>query len=99
MGTLTNDRIIADANAYTDFLLNRPEVTGAAIGTTGYCFGGRESIGTAGRPDGKNPAAASFPRGGVSAPAHPPHPPPPPPPNHPAPFPPPRPHTPPLPPP
>src|SRR5260370_22580494 len=77
MGTLTNDRIIADANAYTDFLLNRPEVTGAAIGTTGYCFGGRMSMVTAGGLNGKIPPAASFPGGGIAIPRGPstPHPP------------------------
>jgi carboxymethylenebutenolidase len=36
---LTNDRIIADSGTYSDFLLARPEVTGSAIGTTGYCLG------------------------------------------------------------
>src|SRR5262249_59914372 len=45
---LTNDRVIADAGAYADFLLARPEVTGSAIGTTGYCLGGRLSLITAG---------------------------------------------------
>src|SRR5204862_375652 len=33
---LTNEAIIADARAYADFLLARPEVGGSAIGTTGY---------------------------------------------------------------
>jgi len=37
---LTNDAIIADAGAYADFLLARPEVSGSAIGTTGYCLAG-----------------------------------------------------------
>jgi carboxymethylenebutenolidase len=40
MGTLTNERVIADASAYVDFLLGRPEVAGSMIGTTGYCMGG-----------------------------------------------------------
>src|SRR5207244_1542384 len=31
---LTNDAIIADAGAYADFLLARPEVSGSAIGST-----------------------------------------------------------------
>jgi carboxymethylenebutenolidase len=60
MGTLTNDRIVADARAYADFLLARPEVTGSAIGTTGYCLGGRMSMVAAGGIDGKVAAAASF---------------------------------------
>jgi carboxymethylenebutenolidase len=57
---LTNDRIIADAGGYSDFLLSRPEVTGSAIGTTGYCLGGRMSLIAA---EGLGPtiaAAASF---------------------------------------
>lgn len=41
---LTNDRIIADAGAYSGFVLARPEVTGSTIGTTGYCLGGRMSL-------------------------------------------------------
>ena len=41
---LTNEAIIADARAYGGFLLARPEVTGSAIGTTGYCLGGRMSL-------------------------------------------------------
>lgn len=58
--TLTNDRVIADADAYADFLLARPEVTGAAIGTTGYCMGGRMSLLAAGGLGRKIAAAASF---------------------------------------
>jgi carboxymethylenebutenolidase len=57
---LTNDRIIADAGAYTDFLLARPEVSGSAIGTTGYCMGGRMSLIAAGGLGSKVAAAASF---------------------------------------
>lgn len=36
MSGLTNGRVIADADAYADFLLARPEVRGTAVGTTGY---------------------------------------------------------------
>src|SRR5450755_768640 len=57
---LTNDRVIADASAYADFLLARPEVTGSAIGTTGYCLGGRMSLIAAGGLGRKIAAAASF---------------------------------------
>jgi carboxymethylenebutenolidase len=60
MGTLTNDRVIADANAYADFLLAQPQVSGAAIGTTGYCMGGRLSLIAAGGLGRKIAAAASF---------------------------------------
>jgi carboxymethylenebutenolidase len=60
MSALTNDRIIADAGAYSGFLLARPEVTGSAIGTTGYCLGGRMSLIAAGGLGRTNAAAASF---------------------------------------
>lgn len=57
---LTNDRIITDSGAYADFLLARPEVTGSAIGTTGYCLGGRMSLIAATGLDDRIAAAASF---------------------------------------
>jgi len=60
VGPLTRDAIIADAGAYCDFLLDRPEVTGSAIGTTGYCLGGRLSLIAAGGLGQRIAAAASF---------------------------------------
>src|SRR5690348_199265 len=57
---LTNQAIIADAGGYADFLLARPEVTGPAIGTTGYCLGGRMSLIAATGLGHKVAAAASF---------------------------------------
>jgi len=60
MSALSNERITADADAYADFLLARPEVRGSAIGTTGYCMGGRMSIVAAGGIGDKIAAAASF---------------------------------------
>jgi dienelactone hydrolase len=60
VSVLTNDRVIADAGAYADFLLARPEVRGSAIGTTGYCLGGRMSLIAAGGLGRKVAAAASF---------------------------------------
>jgi carboxymethylenebutenolidase len=60
LAALPNDRIISDAGAYSEFLLNRPEVTGSAIGTTGYCLGGRMSLVAAGGLGEKIAAAASF---------------------------------------
>ena len=57
---LTNDRVTADAAAYADFLLARPEVSGSAIGTTGYCLGGRLSMIAAGGIGRAIAAAASF---------------------------------------
>ncbi|HVT66404.1 MAG TPA: dienelactone hydrolase family protein [Trebonia sp.] len=60
MSSLTNERIGADASAYADFLLSRPEVRGPAVGTTGYCMGGRMSMVAAGTLGPKIGAAASF---------------------------------------
>jgi carboxymethylenebutenolidase len=60
LSVLTNDRVIADSAAYGDFLMARPEVTGPAIGTTGYCLGGRLSLIAAGGLGPKIAAAASF---------------------------------------
>jgi carboxymethylenebutenolidase len=60
VGSLTNENVVADATAYADFLLARPEVSGTAIGTTGYCLGGRMSLLTATGLGDKIAAAASF---------------------------------------
>lgn len=59
-GALTYDRIVADAASYADFLLSWPEVTGSAIGTTGYCLGGHLSLIAAVGLGDKVAAAASF---------------------------------------
>jgi carboxymethylenebutenolidase len=60
MGRLTRERIFSDTGAYLDHLLARPEVVGTAVGTTGYCMGGRMSLITAGAHPDKVAAAASF---------------------------------------
>ncbi|MBN9102363.1 MULTISPECIES: dienelactone hydrolase family protein [unclassified Pseudonocardia] len=60
VGSLTNDMIVADAGAFLDFLAGRPEVTGGAVGTTGYCMGGRVSMLVAGSHPERVAAAASF---------------------------------------
>jgi carboxymethylenebutenolidase len=60
MGSLTRERIVSDTGAYLDFLLARPEVGGAAAGTTGYCMGGRLSLIAAGAHPERVAAAASF---------------------------------------
>jgi carboxymethylenebutenolidase len=65
-GALTNDRIISDTRAYAEFLLARPEVTGHAVGTTGYCMGGRMSIVAAGGLGDMIAVAASFHGGRVA---------------------------------
>jgi carboxymethylenebutenolidase len=69
--SLSNDRITADSAAYADFLLARPEVRGQAIGTTGYCMGGRMSMVAAGGIGDKIAAAASFHAAGVAVPGDP----------------------------
>jgi carboxymethylenebutenolidase len=66
--SLSNDRIVADSAAYADFLLARPEVRGQAIGTTGYCMGGRMSMVAAGGIGDKIAAAASFHAAGIALP-------------------------------
>lgn len=60
MQTVTPDDAVRDARAYTQYLLDLPEVGGAAIGTTGYCMGGRLSLLAAGKLGGQVAAAASF---------------------------------------
>jgi carboxymethylenebutenolidase len=60
VSVLTNEKVIADSGAYADFLLARPEVSGSAIGTTGYCLGGRLSLIAAGGLGRTIAAAASF---------------------------------------
>jgi carboxymethylenebutenolidase len=70
-GTLTNERVVADAAAWADFLLARPEVRGSAIGAHGYCMGGRLALVAAGGIGDKLAAAASFHAAGVAIPDNP----------------------------
>jgi carboxymethylenebutenolidase len=60
MGSLTNEKIVSDAGEFLEFLAARPEVTGAGVGTTGYCMGGRMSMLVAGSHPDRVAAAASF---------------------------------------
>ena len=60
VGSLTTTMIAADGGAFLDFLAARPEVTGAGVGTTGYCMGGRASMIVAGNHPDRVAAAASF---------------------------------------
>jgi carboxymethylenebutenolidase len=71
MFTLTNERVIADAGDYADFLLARPEVRGSAIGAHGYCMGGRLTLVAAGGIGDKMAAAASFHASQVAIPGNP----------------------------
>ena len=71
MFTLTNERVVADASDYADFLLARPEVRGSAIGAHGYCMGGRLTLVAAGGIGDKLAAAASFHAAQVAIPGDP----------------------------
>jgi carboxymethylenebutenolidase len=64
---VTPDIMAADANAYFNYLESRPEVTGEAFGTTGYCMGGRTSLMVAGRVPDRVAAAMSFHGGGLAS--------------------------------
>lgn len=70
-GTLTNERVTADASDYADFLLARPEVRGTAIGAHGYCMGGRLALLAAGSIGDKLAAVASFHAAQVATPGDP----------------------------
>ena len=62
---VTPDIMASDAAAYFDYLESRPEVSGSAFGTTGYCMGGRISLMVAGRLPARVAAAMSFHGGGL----------------------------------
>ncbi|MCF7548769.1 dienelactone hydrolase family protein [Pseudonocardia sp. WMMC193] len=64
--SLTSDFVAADAAAYAQALLARPEVAGPAVGTTGYCMGGKASLTAAGALGATVGAAASFHGGGLA---------------------------------
>ena len=63
---VTPDIMAADAGAFFDYLASRPEVSGDAFGTTGYCMGGRTSLVVAGRVPERVAAAMSFHGGGLA---------------------------------
>lgn len=63
--SVTPEIMTADAAAFFDYLEGRPEVTGSAFGTTGYCMGGRISLLVAGRLPARVAAAMSFHGGGL----------------------------------
>ena len=66
MGSVTPDKMTSDAEAFFDYLESRPEVSGTAFGTTGYCMGGRTSLIVAGRVPERVAAAMSFHGGGLA---------------------------------
>ncbi|MGH3584531.1 MAG: dienelactone hydrolase family protein, partial [Mycobacterium sp.] len=67
MGSITPEIMATDAAAYFDYLESRPEVSGTAFGTTGYCMGGRTSLVVAGRVPERVAAAMSFHGGGLAS--------------------------------
>ncbi len=67
MRSVTPDMIASDAGTYVDYLTSLSETSGEAVGTTGYCMGGRLSLIVAGRLGDRIAAAASFHGGGLAA--------------------------------
>ena len=65
MQKISPDVMVADANAFFDYLAARPDVKGDKFGTTGYCMGGRTSIVLAGSVPERIGAAMSFHGGGL----------------------------------
>ncbi|GAA1973184.1 dienelactone hydrolase family protein [Amycolatopsis minnesotensis] len=60
VASVTAETIVRDTGAFLTFLESRSEVSGTAVGTTGYCMGGRASLTAAGHYPGRIAAAASF---------------------------------------
>lgn len=67
VGTVTAEATVRDTGAFLAFLESRPEVSGTAVGTTGYCMGGRASLIAAGHYPDRIVAAASFHGGNLAA--------------------------------
>jgi carboxymethylenebutenolidase len=67
MSKVTPEIMAADAGAFFNYLASRPEASGEAFGTTGYCMGGRTSMVVAGRVPARVAAAMSFHGGGLAS--------------------------------
>jgi carboxymethylenebutenolidase len=65
IGSITPEKWASDANAYFDYLADRPEVSGTKFGITGYCMGGRAALTVAGLVPDRVAAAGSFHGGGL----------------------------------
>jgi carboxymethylenebutenolidase len=65
--SVTAEMAVTDARSYVSFVLSQPEVAGSAVGTTGYCMGGRLSLIVAGHLGDQVAAAASFHGGNIAA--------------------------------
>src|SRR4051812_48300172 len=64
---LNRDGIKGDADAFIGYLLALDEVTGSAVGTTGYCMGGGLSLLAAALHPDRVAAAAAFHGGNLAA--------------------------------
>lgn len=58
--TATQANVVSDTRAFLDFMSERPEVAGRAVGTTGYCMGGGLSLAAAAFYPERVVAAASY---------------------------------------
>jgi carboxymethylenebutenolidase len=56
----TSDNVMTDTRAFLDYLASQPDVKPGAIGTTGYCMGGRLSLIAAATYPDAIAAAASY---------------------------------------
>ncbi len=65
--SVTEEGAARDTAAMLDFLAHQPEVTGAKVGTTGYCMGGSFALTAAGRFPDRVAAAASFHGGQIAS--------------------------------
>lgn len=67
VGGLTKAMAASDTGAFLQFLVGRPEVAGAKVGTTGYCMGGGLSLTAAAHHPDQIVAAASFHGGNLAS--------------------------------
>jgi len=65
--SLDRDRKIADADAFSAFLLARPEAQGERVGATGYCMGGNCALTAIGAIPDRFAAIASFHGGNLAS--------------------------------
>ena len=57
---ISHTRVMADTQAFLDYLASEPDVRAGGVGITGYCMGGRMAIVAAGTFPDRVVAAASF---------------------------------------
>lgn len=71
MRSCTVERVVRDAAAFCDYLEGLEETRATALGTTGYCMGGRLSLVVASHLGARIKAAASFHGGNLADPSDP----------------------------